>query len=99
MVPGVAPAVGLLAGAGQAVDQAEQAEGAGDGAGDVELARVRLRLAQDARGEQRGDEADRDVDEEGQAPAGVVDAGEPSRPVSQPPRIRPTAAPAPDMAA
>ena len=50
--------------------------------------------------EQGGDDADRDVDQEGQAPAARLEAEElGSRPVSQPPRIRPTAAPAPDMAA
>ena len=37
--PGVAPAVALVAGAGEAVDEGEQAEGAGEGAGEVELRR------------------------------------------------------------
>ena len=98
--PGVAPAVVAVAGAGQAVDEGEQAAGAGDGAGDVELAGVALGLVEEARGEHRRHEADRDVDQEGQPPAVDVDAGR-SRcePVSQPPRIRPTAAPAPDIAA
>ena len=45
--------------AGQAVDDAEQTQGAGDGAGQVELAGVRLGLVEEARGEQRRDEADR----------------------------------------
>ena len=65
----VAPAVRRVAGAGEAVDQGEQAAGAGDGAGDVELAAVALGLVEEARGEQGRDEADRHVDQEGQAPA------------------------------
>ena len=98
--PRVAPAVRGLAGPGQAEDDAEQAQGAGEGAGDVELAGVRLGLGEQARGEGGGDQADRDVDQEGQAPA-VEAMPKTSRlvPVSQPPRIRPTAAPAPDIAA
>ena len=50
MVQVVAPAVALVAGAGEAVDDAEQAEGAGDGAGDVELARRAARTPQNTRG-------------------------------------------------
>ncbi len=72
--PGVAPAVG--AGAAQAVDQAEQAQGAGEGAGQVELTGVRLGLGQEARREEGCDDADRGVDQQGQAPALDVEAEE-----------------------
>ncbi len=64
---GVAPAV--AAGPREAVDDAEQTQGAGDGAGQVELAGVRLGLVEEAGRQERRGEADRDVDQEGEAPA------------------------------
>ena len=69
MVRRVAPAVRRVAGAGEPVDQGEQAARTGDGAGDVELAAVALGLVEEARGQQGRDDADRHVDQEGQAPA------------------------------
>ena len=78
----VAPA--LAAGPAEPVDQAEQAEGAGDGARDVELAAVRLRLTQEARSQQGGGDADRGVDQQGDPPAldvqpeDAVETGEPA---------------------
>ena len=73
-----------VAGAGQAVDQGEQAAGAEDGARDVELARAGLGLLEEPRRQQSGDQADRHVDQEGQAPAVVgvehahVEPGQPA---------------------
>ena len=99
IVQRVAPAVVGLAGPGQAEHDAEQAQGAGDGAREVELSGVRLGLRQQAGRDDSGGQADRDVDQEGQPPAAISMPSTLSSPVSQPPRIRPTAAPAPDIAA
>ena len=60
---------------GQAVDDADQAEGAGERAGQVEPAGLALGLGEEARGEEGGEQADRHVDEEGPAP---VHLGEPA---------------------
>ena len=74
MVQAVAPAVRRVAGAGEAVDEREQAAGAGDGARARRAGRGwRLGLAEEPRGEEGGDQADRHVDQEGQPPA--VDCG------------------------
>ncbi len=70
----VAPAVVGVAGAGEAVDDPDEAGGAGQRAGQVQLARVPVALGEEVRrGEGRG-QADRDVDEERQPPPGDVDA-------------------------
>ncbi len=59
-----------------------------------------LGLLEEARREERGDDADRGVDQQGEPPAVDVQAEQVSVvPVSQPPSSRPTAAPTPDIAA
>ena len=72
--PDVAPA--FAAGPAEPVDEAEQTEGAGHGAGKVQPALVGLRLAKEARGQQRGRDADRGVDQQRDPPAADVQAGE-----------------------
>lgn len=66
--------IGVGDGLAEGVDQRDQAAGEGDGTGDVEgpAAFGGAALADDHRGDQGADDADRHVDEEDPAPAGTV---------------------------